>query len=76
VPSHVRDRITRIYDQASAPLVMRSRDEIMSFFTGCAMVPPGLVYVAQWCRQAGATALGHGGTRWTQGGVGMRQRRC
>jgi len=70
--THVRDRITRIYDQASAPLVMRSREEIMGFFTGCTMVPPGLVYVAQWYGQAGGTARSHGGTRWMRGGVGMK----
>jgi len=73
-PARVADQITRIYDQASAPLVMRSRDEIMSFFTGCTMVPPGLVYAAQWHRQAGAVAHRSGGTGWTHGGIGMKQR--
>jgi SAM-dependent methyltransferase len=73
--ARLRNRIASIYDQASAPLVMRSRDEVSSFLTGCALVPPGLVYVAQWQRQEGTTVLRSGGTRWMHGGVGMKRRR-
>ena len=72
----VRDQITGIYDRASAPLVMRSRDQVARFFAGCAMVPPGLMYLAQWHRHADAVLLSSGSTRWAYGGVGVKQSRC
>jgi SAM-dependent methyltransferase len=72
----VRDQITDIYDRASAPLVMRSRDQVARFFAGCAMVPPGLVYLTQWHRHGDTALLGSGGARWAYGGIGVKQPRC
>ncbi len=42
--------VTDTYNQATAPLVMRSRAEVRRFFGECAMVPPGVVYLTQWYR--------------------------
>jgi S-adenosyl methyltransferase len=57
------------YDAATAPLVMRGRAEVTRFFDGCALVPPGVVYLTQWRR--GASALAGGGTRWAYAGIGI-----
>jgi S-adenosyl methyltransferase len=66
-------RITGAYDQAGAPLVMRSHDEVRRFFGDCALVPPGVVYLSQWYRHVAATpVLGDGGTRWAYAGVGRK----
>ena len=40
--------IKKVYDNASAPAVFRSRSEIRSFFTGFDLVKPGLVEVSEW----------------------------
>jgi len=44
----VADRIVAIFDNASAHLWPRSRDEILRFFNGWTMVGPGLVPRARW----------------------------
>jgi S-adenosyl methyltransferase len=68
------EQITQVYDQANAPLVMRSHAEIKRFFGECALVPPGVVHLTQWHRYApSTTALDGGGTRWAYAGVGMKQ---
>lgn len=38
----------RSYDDASAPMVLRSRDQVASFFDGFDLVDPGLVSPEQW----------------------------
>ncbi|MGE5288469.1 MAG: SAM-dependent methyltransferase [Micromonosporaceae bacterium] len=66
-------QVTQAYEKASAPLVMRSRDEIKRFFGECALVPPEVVYLTQWYRCVTPTpVLGDGGTRWAYAGVGMK----
>jgi len=65
--------VTETYEQATAPLVMRSREEVRGFFGECAMVPPGVVYLTQWYRYLVAEpVLGDGGTRWAYAGVGLK----
>jgi hypothetical protein len=44
----VAGRVTAIYQRASAPLVLRSRDEIARLFDGFELLPPGLVQPAAW----------------------------
>ncbi len=44
----VAAKITDVYQQASAPLVLRSRSQIERFFDGFDLVAPGLVEPASW----------------------------
>ena len=41
-------QVTEIYRQTTAPLVPRSRDQVLRFFDGFDLVEPGLVYAPQW----------------------------
>jgi hypothetical protein len=67
------DQVTRIYDEATAPRVMRSRDGIARFFGQCSLVPPGVAYLTQWYLHIAATpVLGNGGTRWACAGAGFK----
>ncbi|HVB43896.1 MAG TPA: SAM-dependent methyltransferase [Streptosporangiaceae bacterium] len=79
VISHVTDEgrearalsdITDTYNQATAPLVMRSRDEISSFFNGTDLINPGLVFLSQW--RPSSESYTDGGTRWAYAGVGRK----
>jgi hypothetical protein len=65
------EQITDVYDQATAPLVMRPKGEIERFFSGFELIEPGLVYLSQW-RPATEYYAG-GGTRWAYAGVGKKQ---
>ena len=42
-------QIARIYRQATAPAVCRSREQIQAFFNGFDLIEPGLVRPWQWC---------------------------
>ncbi len=44
----VAAKVTAIYQQASAPLVLRTRAQIERFFDGFDLVEPGLVQPAAW----------------------------
>jgi hypothetical protein len=60
VPFEAAERVRKLYDQANAPGVARSRTDIAEFFEGLEMIRPGLVSVAQWrperlTRKAGRT---------------------
>ena len=63
-------QIAEVYDQATAPLVMRTREQIERFFSGFELVKPGLVFLSQW-RPATEYYAG-GGTRWAYAGVGRK----
>jgi hypothetical protein len=65
------EQIADIYDQATAPLVMRTREEIGQFFSSFDLVEPGLVFLTQW-RPVTEYYAG-GGTRWAYAGVGRKQ---
>ncbi len=56
---HVGAKVTEVYGQASAPLVLRSRRQIERFFDGFDLVEPGLVEPAAW--RPDAQAQGHRG---------------
>lgn len=58
-------QITDTYEQATAPLVMRTKEEIERFFAGFEIVEPGIVFLSQW-RPATEYYAG-GGTRWASG---------
>jgi S-adenosyl methyltransferase len=63
-------QIADVYDQATASLVMRTREEIGRFFSGFELVEPGLVFPSQW-RPVTEYYAG-GGTRWAYAGVGRK----
>ncbi|WP_371522298.1 SAM-dependent methyltransferase [Kitasatospora sp. NBC_01300] len=48
IPAEVRDRVTGIYDKATAPLVGRTRDEVRAFFDGLDLLDPGITTVPLW----------------------------
>ncbi|MEU8922963.1 SAM-dependent methyltransferase [Kitasatospora sp. NPDC048545] len=48
IPAAVRDRVTGVYDKATAPLVGRSRAEVHAFFDGLDLLDPGVVTVPLW----------------------------
>lgn len=62
------NKVSSLYDRASAPAVPRTRPAIQRFFEGLEMVPPGLVDVASWCVDRMATEPGptilYGGVAW------------
>jgi hypothetical protein len=58
----------RAYDQAAAPMVLRSHAEVQRLFDGFGLVDPGLVQVSQW-RPDRDQADGHQEV-WAYGGVG------
>jgi hypothetical protein len=62
--------ITAVYDEATAPLVPRSRDEVATFFDGFELLEPGVVFTPQW-RPTGEY-YARGGTRWVYAGVGRK----
>ncbi|MFD9129513.1 SAM-dependent methyltransferase [Kitasatospora sp. NPDC059571] len=48
LPAEVRDRVTGVYDRATAPLVGRSRAEVRAFLDGLEILEPGVVTVPLW----------------------------
>jgi len=58
------------YDNAAAPMVLRSHEEIERLFDGFPLVDPGLVQVSRW-RPDRDDAAGHDEV-WAYGGVGQR----
>jgi hypothetical protein len=44
----IAQKVTEVYDKASAPLVLRSRDQVAALFHGFELLPPGLVQPAAW----------------------------
>lgn len=75
VTGEIRDQaalgqITDTYERATAPLVMRTKEEIERFFAGFEIVEPGIVFLSQW-RPVTEYYAG-GGTRWAYAGVGRK----
>jgi S-adenosyl methyltransferase len=62
--------IDAAYDHASAPLIMRSHAEVVTFFDGFELEDPGVVFLSQW-RPSGEYHA-QGGTRWGYCGVGRK----
>ncbi|MFE4977178.1 SAM-dependent methyltransferase [Kitasatospora sp. NPDC056651] len=48
IPAEIRDRVTGVYDKATAPLVGRSREEVLAFFEGLDLLDPGVTTVPLW----------------------------
>ena len=63
-------QIAGAYDRATAPMVMRTKDEVERFFAGFEMVEPGIVFLSQW--RPSTEYYAGGGTRWVYAGVGRK----
>ena len=59
-----------VYQDANAPLIMRTRDQVTAFFNGLELIEPGVVFLSQW-RPTGEY-FAQGGTRWGYCGVGKK----
>lgn len=58
------------YENANAPLILRTRDQVTEFFSGFELIDPGIVFLSQW-RPTGEY-YAQGGTRWAYCGVGEK----
>jgi hypothetical protein len=70
VPQDVIGGATSAYDQATAPLVLRSRAQISRFFDGFEPVDPGLVYLPLWRPDGAPPDLPEASRTGMFGGVG------
>jgi hypothetical protein len=70
-PATARD-VAKVYQQATARAVLRTRTEILPFFAGFELLEPGVVYAAQWRPDVhvGAGDPADPGTAMTLAGVG------
>ncbi|MFF8770609.1 SAM-dependent methyltransferase [Kitasatospora sp. NPDC015120] len=70
LPAEVRDRVTGVYSQATAPLVGRSREQVRAFLDGLEVLDPGVVTVPLWRPEA---APGAGAERVSMYGAVARK---
>ncbi|WP_317620469.1 SAM-dependent methyltransferase [Streptomyces sp. CBMA156] len=70
IPSEIRDRVTGVYDKATAPLVGRSREEVLAFFDGLDLLDPGVTTVPLWRPE---TTPAHGADRVSMYGAVARK---
>jgi hypothetical protein len=64
--SEIRD----LYDEATAPLVPRTKDDICRFFDRFELVDPGVVFLSQW--RPTTEYYARGGTQWAYAAVGRK----
>ncbi|HSZ40838.1 MAG TPA: SAM-dependent methyltransferase [Trebonia sp.] len=48
ISDELAEQAVRLYDNASAPLNPRTRDEVTRFFDGLEIIPPGIVHDSDW----------------------------
>ena len=48
LPAEAAERARQLYENSSAPGVMRTRAEVARFFAGLELVPPGVVNASSW----------------------------
>lgn len=72
VPKDVIQGTAAAYDQATAPLVLRSRAQISRFFDGFEPVDPGLVYLPLWRPDGSPPDLLEASRTGMFGGVGRK----
>jgi SAM-dependent methyltransferase len=46
-----------LYQRTATPMTMRTRDEVVRFFDGFALVDPGVVYLPEWRPEPGTPAV-------------------
>jgi hypothetical protein len=66
--SRAAENIEKVYNRATEQAVLRTHEEILPFFSGFDLLPPGLVYAAQWRPDAPRSA-DDPGTAMTLAGV-------
>ncbi|GAA5015526.1 SAM-dependent methyltransferase [Kitasatospora paranensis] len=59
IPDEIRDRVTGVYDRATAPLVGRSRAEVRTLLDGLEVLEPGVVTVPLWRPDADPDEAAH-----------------
>jgi O-methyltransferase involved in polyketide biosynthesis len=59
-PDEEQATMRAIYRNATSPMVFRTRAEIEGLFTGCTLVPPGLVPTGHWHREGDTTRRMYG----------------
>ncbi len=69
-PADLVEIIRAAYDNASAPMVFRTREGVLRLFNGLTLVEPGLVKVNRW-RSDDLEAAARGGA-WVYGGVAVK----
>jgi hypothetical protein len=67
----IMTEIRGIYDEATAPLVPRTKDEFARFFEGFELVEPGAVFLSQW--RPTNEHYSRGGTQWAYAAVGKKR---
>jgi hypothetical protein len=70
-PVDTMSEIRGVYDEATAPLTPRTKEEFTRFFDGFELVEPGVVFLSQW-RPTGEY-FARGGTRWAYAAVGRKR---
>jgi O-methyltransferase involved in polyketide biosynthesis len=68
-PPEAVQKMTDVYRRASAPFNFRTKDQILAFFDGFDLLPPGLVYCPDWRRDPGTPSSPS--APWNFGGVGV-----
>jgi O-methyltransferase involved in polyketide biosynthesis len=59
---------TQVYRRSSAPIVPRTRADILRLFDGYELLDPGLVWIGEWRPEPGDDHVSHG-----YGGVGVKR---
>ena len=65
--------VRKLFERSREPIVHRSREEILRFFDGLELVPPGLVTVTDWRPERAGGEREEPPTRWVLGGVGYKR---
>ena len=64
--------VERVTDQTATPVTLRSRAEVVRFFTGLDLVEPGVVWVSQWRPESPDEVGDHPERLVTYAGVGRK----
>jgi hypothetical protein len=48
IPAEITGQVQVLYEQTNAPAVPRTREQILRFFDGLDLMPPGLASVGDW----------------------------
>ncbi len=69
-PDGVVESVKDVYQNASAQIHVRSRQEIGQFFDGFEIIEPGVVWIARWRPDPGTRPAGRADSLY--GGVGCK----
>jgi trans-aconitate methyltransferase len=68
-PAEAAQRMTEVYEKASAPFVFRGRKQIRSLFDGLDLLDPGLTFCPDW--RGGPNRASSSSDGWNLAGVGV-----